>query len=50
MASNGNGNGHRPKMAERVAEVGDKTRSSQAWNVDLPARLDLPQGLHRQPP
>jgi quinol-cytochrome oxidoreductase complex cytochrome b subunit len=27
-----NGNGHRPKIAERLAEVGDKTRSSQAWN------------------
>ena len=29
---NGSGNGHRPKIAERVASVGDKTRSSQAWN------------------
>ena len=27
-----NGNGHRPKIAERVSAVGDKTRSSQAWN------------------
>ena len=26
-----NGNGHRPKVAERLAEIGDKTRSSQAW-------------------
>jgi len=29
---NGSGNGHRPKIAERVSAVGDKTRSSQAWN------------------
>ena len=27
-----NGNGHRPKMAERLAGVGEKTRGSQAWN------------------
>jgi quinol-cytochrome oxidoreductase complex cytochrome b subunit len=27
-----NGNGHRPKIGARLAEVGDKTRSSQAWN------------------
>ena len=26
-----NGNGHRPKVGERLAAVGDKTRSSQAW-------------------
>jgi quinol-cytochrome oxidoreductase complex cytochrome b subunit len=29
----GNGNGARPRIAERVAGVGDKTRSSQAWNA-----------------
>src|SRR5437016_7035234 len=28
-----NGNGNRPKLAERVAKVGDNTRSSQAWNA-----------------
>ncbi len=30
---NGSANGHRPKLAERVMEVGDKTRASQAWNA-----------------
>src|SRR6516165_11067738 len=33
MAMNGNGNGHRPKMGERLAAVGDKTRGSQAWTA-----------------
>src|SRR5687767_3751965 len=28
---NGNGNGHRPSPAERLAEVGEKVRGSQAW-------------------
>ena len=31
--ANGNGsNGHRPKILERVGEIGEKTRESQAWN------------------
>src|SRR5262249_58274509 len=30
---NGSGNGQRPKILERVGEIGDKTRSSQAWNA-----------------
>src|ERR671916_2483651 len=28
---NGNGNGHKPSPAERLAEVGEKVRGSQAW-------------------
>ena len=28
---NGNGNGHRPSPGERLAEVGEKVRGSQAW-------------------
>src|SRR6187455_827871 len=35
MARRGNGNGNgngRKTMGERMVEVGDKTRSSQAWN------------------
>ena len=50
VASGNGSNGHRPKSARSVGEIGDKTAGSQAWNSIFRPGLGLPQGLHRQPP
>ena len=50
MASGNGSNGHRPKVLEKVGEIGENVWGSQVVELDLPARLGVPQGLHRQPP
>ena len=39
-----------PSMGDRVVEVTDNVQGSQAWNSIFRPGLDLPEGLHRQPP
>ena len=40
----------KPSLKERMTKAGDSVQGSPGLELDLPARLDLPQGLHRQPP
>ena len=35
---------------QKLAETMDKLKGGALWTLDLPSRLDLPEGLHRQPP
>ena len=44
-----NGNGHRPKIGGARRRSRRQDAQLAGVELDLPARFDLPQGLHRQP-